>query len=802
MALVWLGLGLSPAQAQQASAHRGAAAQLTLRIAAQPRSDALLDLALQARLSMGGDLPRCSGYSPAINGRMSIDTALTRLLAGSGCDHVIERDGSVTIRRLRRARSRPVPTPSPTAIQTDVTSQVSDIVVTATRRPEFPQRAPSAMSALSGLQLEAARIEDITDLSSAVAGMTVTNLGPGRNKVFLRGMSDGAFTGLTQSTVALYLDFVPITYNAPDPDLKLLDVDRIEVLRGPQGTLYGTGPIGGVLRIVTRRPAFDAPSLNLSTTQSVTESGGTGSDYSATGNLPLPGGRVAGRATVYRESFSGYIDDQGLGLRNVNGGARDGARLALSVQITPDWLLTGGLVHQSINTDDTHYGTRALGPLKRANRVREPHDNDFLETYVTLEGQGRWGRVVASIAEVAHQYDSRFDATSALSAFGVTGDAGALDESKTVDLLVGELTFASLQSGRLRWLAGGFFSTSTTTGATALSVLHPGTAIAYKEDRSDTLNEAAVFGEVSYDLTDRLTAIAGARWFSFDYDTVSQVVQGLDQRGFTASDTATGLSPKLALAYRATDGLNLYAQVSQGYRAGGYNTAGPIGQPFTGTIGAPSREYLPDELWNFEIGAKAILWDGRASARVAVFHARWSDIQSDQFLPSGLAYAVNVGDGSNRGVEVEANWKVSEGFELRTNAVLVDPRLTTPSPGFDSRGDSGLPGVPGFSANLTATYRHPLTNGLRATADANLGYVGRSSLTFDAPEQLRMGDYLTGKFSAGLESDSWTLLAFIDNPLNSQANTFSFGDPFRVNEGGVVTPLRPRTIGLSLHLRR
>ena len=110
--------------------------------------------------------------------------------------------------------------------------------------------------------------------------------------------------------------------------------------------------------------------------------------------------------------------------------------------------------------------------------------------------------------------------------------------------------------------------------------------------------------------------------------------------------------------------------------------------------------------------------------------------------------------------------------------------------------------MPGFSANLTAAYRHHLANGLRVTANANLVYAGRSSLTFDAPEHLRMGDYLTGNLSAGLEGESWTLLAFIDNPLNSQANTFSFGDPFRLNDGGVVTPLRPRTIGLSLHLRR
>ncbi|MGV9006839.1 MAG: TonB-dependent receptor [Brevundimonas sp.] len=727
---------------------------------------------------------------------------MTRLLEGSGCDHVIERDGSVTIRRVRPTRARPAPTTTRTEIPTDVISQVSDIVVTATRRPEFPQRAPSAMSALSGRQLEAARIADVTDLSSFVAGMTVTNLGPGRNKIFLRGMSDGAFTGLTQTTVALYLDFVPITYNAPDPDLKLLDVDRIEVLRGPQGTLYGTGPIGGVMRIVTRRPDFDASSWDISTTQSLTESGGTNSDYSTTGNLPLLSGRVAVRVSAYSETSSGYIDDQRLQLRNVNGGTRDGARMAVSARINPDWLLTGGLVHQSINTDDTHYGTRALGPLKRANRVREPHDNDFQETYITLEGHGRWGRVVASVAEVAHQYDSRFDATAALPAFGAAGDTGALDESKAVDLLVGELTLASLQSGRVRWLAGGFFSTSTTTGTTALSVLQTAISPVYAENRTDVLNEAAVFGEVSFDLTDRLTAIAGVRWFGFDYDTSSQVLQGADQRVFTGSSTATGLSPKLALAYRVTDGLNLYVQATQGYRAGGFNTAGPIGQTFAGTIGSPSREYLPDELWNFEVGAKAVLLDGRASARIAVFDATWSDIQSDQFLPSGLAYAVNVGDGSNRGVEVEANWKVSEDFEVRTNAVLVDPQITNPNPGFDSRGDSGLPGVPGLSANLSANYERRLANGLTVTANANLAYVGRSSLTFDAPEQLRMGDYLTGGLSAGLKGDEWTLLAFIDNPLNSQANTFSFADPFRLNEGGVVTPLRPRTIGLTLHLRR
>jgi len=778
-------------------------AVVRLRIAAQARTDALLELALQARLTMGGDLRSCRGIGPAVVGTVSVQTALARLLEGSGCDAVIERDGSVTIRRTTPRQPPRTTTPRPPPPEPiDAVTPLGEIVVTATRRPEFPQRAPTAVTAVSGELLQAVRAEDIAGLASLTAGMTVTNLGPGRNKVFLRGMSDGAFTGLTQSTVALYLDFAPITYSAPDPDLKLLDIDRIEVLRGPQGTLYGTGPIGGVVRVVTRRPEFDAADWTLFTSQSLTRSGGSNSEYAAIGNLPLVTERLAIRASIYRETFSGYIDDSGLGLQNVNDGSRDGGRVALSARLSPEWLLTAGVVHQSINTSDTHYGTRMLGPLKRANRVREPHDNDFDELYVTLEGHEEWGRVVASVAEVSHFYDSRYDATVALPTFGAAGTAGALDESKGIDLLVGELTVASPPASRFRWLAGAFFSASSTVGSTRLSRLRPAPFVAYSEDRNDTLSEAAVFGEISFDLTDRLTAVTGVRWFGFDYDVDSTVSQGPGRREFAASDTAFGLSPKLAVSYRVSDTVTAYAQVSQGYRAGGFNTAGPIGQTFGENVGDPVREYLSDSLWNLEIGTKAILWDGRVSARIAGFRAAWSHVQSDQFLPNGLGYAANVGDGVNQGVEIEASWKASDDLELRFNGVLADPQITSPSQNFRSSGDRGLPGVAGLSTNLTALYRRPLENGLTVTANANLVYVGESSLTFQAPERLGMGNYVTGSLSVGLEHGGWALSAFVDNPLDQRANTFSFDNPFRLTEGGAVTPLRPRTIGIGLRLRR
>jgi len=783
-----------PAEALQTRAN-------AFNIAPQRVRDALLDLALQSRRSLGGEIGACRGTSSAVTGVMSVETALGRILAGSGCTWTIGSNGAVIIRRAPPAApAMPVaPRPAPPLVYPDDASELSDIVVTAERRPDTAQQAPTALTALSGDRIGLADVTDLTDVSSLVAGMTVTNLGSGRNKILLRGMSDGAFTGLTQSTVAIYLDLAPITYSAPDPDLKLIDIDRVEVLRGPQGTLYGTGPIGGVVRIVTNRPDTDDLKLELSATQSWTHSGGQNTDYSATGNLPLLDEKLALRGSIYKETFGGYINDVNLNLHRVNDGSRHGGRIALGGRINTDWTATAGYVRQSIETEDTHYVYRVLGGLTRANLVREPHRNDFEETYVTLNGQGDWGRFDASIASIQHDFSSRYDASSALITFGSFGRIGALDEVKDIHLLVGEATLHSPDSGPLRWLAGGFFSTSTTRSDTTLSALRPlPVEVIYTEDRDDDLDEMAVYGELSLDLMPDLTATVGGRFYRFDYSAVSDVNHYGFHRRFSGDGEASGLSPKFGLDYRYSRNLNLYAQISQGHRTGGFNTAGPLWQQFSGRVGMPAREYKPDTLWNYEIGAKARLWDGRVQARVAAFLSRWDDIQSDQFLSTGLAYAVNVGDGANKGLEIETNWQPTDRLTLRFNTLLADPEITRPSPAFNSKGDAGLPGVPAISANLNGAYRRPLWRDLVFTADGVVTYVGASRLTFDASRRYRMGDYVTGRLAAGVEGDHWSATAFVDNPFDTEANTFSFGDPFRLPEALATTPLRPRTIGLTL----
>ena len=334
-----------------------------------------------------------------------------------------------------------------------------------------------------------------------------------------------------------------------------------------------------------------------------------------------------------------------------------------------------------------------------------------------------------------------------------------------------------------------------------MSALRPVSSVAYTELRSDRLHEVAVFGEVTQDLTSRLSLTAGARYYDASYSVGSLVTQGAFERLFSGEGRTNGFSPKLALAYRLDDDWNFYAQVSQGHRAGGFNTAGPAGQEFVSAIGMPGREYAPDTLWNYEAGAKGFFWNGALRARIAVFMARWKNIQSDQYLPSGLAYAVNVGDGANKGLEIETTWRPMSSLEIRTNALFADPEITKPSAVFNSRGDAGLPGVPAISANVAAFYHRPLWWGLEFQADATVAYVGASRLTFDAGRRSRMGDYMTGRVSLGVDGGWWSATAFVDNPADTEANTFAFGDPFRLPEGLAMTPLRPRTIGLTLAWR-
>jgi iron complex outermembrane recepter protein len=776
------------------------AAELRIfRLPPEPLSAALVRFAVQGAVSVGG-LPAagCAGMSRGVSGAMTPARALAALLP-PGCGFEPLDAGSFRIVARPAAAASPHPAaarPTPNA-DAETVPRLDELVVTAEKRPEFVGRSASAVSVLSAGDVAALGGKSFDEVASQVVGVAVTNLGSGRNKIFVRGLSDGSFTGKTQSTVGLYLDDVPITYNAPDPDLRLADIDRVEVLRGPQGTLYGSGSIGGIVRIVTARPDPTTVAGSVSVEGMLTQHGAPSSGLDAMLNVPLAGGRAALRAVAYSDERGGYIDNPVLGLRDVNYSRRSGGRLAGLAELPGGWTLEAGYAHQSIATADSQYTQGSDGPLTRDSSVREPHDNDFSEVGATASRAGDRADLKISTALIDHSIDTRYDATGAFRAAGASRIAAAFDEDKHIKLWVTEGLLSSNSPGPLRWLAGAFFSYTREMDTAALVNLQPPEPARSIYRRRDELTEAAVYGEVAYDITPRLTATAGGRWFATRVDTHAdgfdlavEPLGPLDERL-----TDSGVAPKLRLSYAARADLVIYAQVQEGYRAGGFNIPAAAGGGVV--LQTVAAQFRPDHLWSYEVGAGLPLFDHAVTLRGALFHADWRGLQTDQRLASGLPMTVNVGDGSNTGVEAEATWRPDAHLQVRANLLLEDPQITRASDVFPARRDIGLPGVPFNMGAADVRYRWRI-GGLDAEASAQLAYVGRSFLTFDGGTGNAMGGYASGRIAGALGQGPWRATAYVDNVGDERGNTFAFGNPFSRARATHATPLRPRTLGLGL----
>ncbi|MDB5476054.1 MAG: TonB-dependent receptor plug [Phenylobacterium sp.] len=769
------------------------AAARIFRLPAESLDQALVRFAVQGEVSVGGlPAPGCGGRSRPVQGSMSAEAALAAMLP-PGCDYRV-----VDPRTFKIVGSGPL-TATATPARAPMGMALAPLVVTAERRPEPLTGAPYPASALSGATLQRLGGETFRDVASQFVGVTVTNLGPGRNKIFVRGLSDGSFTGKTQSTVGLYLDDLPITYDAPDPDLRLVDVDRVEVLRGPQGTLYGSGSIGGIVRIVTVKPDPAAREGWVEAYGEATAHGSSSSGFAAMLNLPLAGGRSALRAVAYSDDQGGYIDNPPHRLRDLNFSRRNGGRLAWAADLGSGWRLDANVVHQSIATNAAQYTQGPYGRLTRNTGVREPHDNDFTQLGLGLVHTGGTADLKISAGFVDHGLDTTYDATGAFVAVDeVPGALKAFDENRRVSLGVLEATLTSTAPGRLRWLAGVFATQTRESDTARLRFLAPVADPLTLYHRHDQLAEEAIYGEAAYDLNARMTLTVGLRAFTTQVSTVG------DDFGFAGDPTvvaggkgaSSGVAPKLRLSYALAPDVVLYAQAQEGYRAGGFNLPSFARRNPGPVIGAFA--FRPDRMWNYEVGGAAPLFDGRLVIRAAVFHAEWHAVQTDQYFANGLPLTVNVGDGSNTGLEVELLWRPDERLQVRVSGLANDPQLTRTTRLLPATPDKGLPGVPYGTASADVRYRWPAPHGLVAEVSAQASYVGRSYVTFDVGAANLMGGYGSGRIAASLAGARWQAEAYVDNVTDAQANTFAFGNPFSRAAAMQSTPLRPRTFGLRL----
>lgn len=791
-------LGLIAALASAGGA-MAAAPTVAFNIPARGLGAELIDFAVQADISISTrDLAACAPTGRALVGRYTLKEGLTRLLAGSGCGFRFIDARAVQIVPLPRPKPPPPAAPRPPPAAPSSTD-LDAVVVVATRRPVAVDRLAYPVTALGAETLSDQGVGDAAGIAGLTPSMTVTNLGAGRNKILLRGLSDGPLTGRTQSMVGIYVDDVRITYNAPDPDLRLTDMDQAVVLRGPQGALYGAGSLGGVLHLVTARPDTTAFNGWIAASVAATDGGDPSGTLEGMVNLPLFDGRAAVRAVAWREQTGGYIDDAGLGLTNVNRTIRFGGRLSASLALGDRWTLSAGVIGQAIDSADTQYSLKTEAPYTRRNSLREPHDNDFAEANIGLTGDLGWARLRWSTAFVEHQLDSRYDATAAPPVAMPAGPA-AFDDTNDISSLVTEATLMSPDDARTTWLVGLFYAHTRQDIGQILERPGPGALVGLSEDRHDRLEETALFGEVTLPVFDTLDLTLGGRLFSVTETVSSRIEAPLagTSSAYDGTDRQSGFAPKILLAWRRSPTTLFYIEAAEGYRAGGINTTGAPGQVF-GTSGAvqPLRRYQGDELVSLEAGGRVRLLDGRLQLRVAAFEAHWRNIQSDQLLPNGLPFTANIGDGLNRGIEVEGVYRAGA-LVLTGNVLLNAPELDQANPGFASHGDLALAAVPNLTGGVSAHYGWSLAGDRVFALDGRLAYVGESTLTFDAATSPTMGDYLDGRLAGSLVTDRWTATLAITNPANSHGNTFAYGNPFTLRLAPQQTPQRPVTVELTL----
>ncbi|MGH7290730.1 MAG: TonB-dependent receptor, partial [Myxococcota bacterium] len=456
------------------------------------------------------------------------------------------------------------------------------------------------------------------------------------------------------------------------------------------------------------------------------------------------------------------------------------------IDLSGGWGLQAGLAHQSINTRDSQYAQGPGGKLTRDTQVREPHDNDFTEVSGSVSHAGEVASLKVSGAFIDHTVETRYDATGA---FGGTAPA-AFDEIRQVDLSVAEAVLTSAGEGRLTWLAGLFASQTEETDRAMLSDLSGGPVRSVYR-RSDNLSEAALYGEAAYDLTERLKMTIGGRLFATRVSSQSEdfdLAPGLVQPKRHLSDS--GIAPKFRASYAWSPDTVAYIQYQEGFRAGGFNIPGAADGVAPGLIGSAFR---PDRLRNYEAGGTLALFDRTLRLRAAVFHADWSRLQTDQYLPSGLQMTVNIGDGANTGVELEAVWRPDDHWEVRGNLLVEDPTITRTSDAFPATVDIGLPGVSSVLGSTDAVYRWQVADGWRGEASGQVAYVGHSFLTFDGAAASRMGGYAVGRLAFAVSSAKTRVQLAVDNVADERGDTFSFGNPFSRSRARQSTPLRPRT---------
>jgi outer membrane receptor protein involved in Fe transport len=733
-----------------------------------------------------------------------------------------------------------------------------EIVVTAEKRESTVQKTPISISAISGEALQEQGVSSVVDALAAVPGVSFKTAGPGQTEFEMRGLTS---TGGESPTVGFYLDDTPLTPPAMGQsgkvviDPNLFDLNRLEVLRGPQGTLYGSGSMGGTIKLITNKPDTERYAVNADTMLSGTEGGGFNHAENVMVNVPLVEGKAALRVVLTDKWDDGWIDRVVLNAfpAEVNNGTARGpvASSAISKEIKDsNWELLEGqrasllllpvdglsveasVLHQRIaqggpNTIDVPPGTEThYQPFD----VDEPYSDNFTLGSLTVKydlgaveltsatslWQRRQGQT-QDISEAMQDYiggflgpPQNFPFSTAAGGLG----AGTISEYDKTHQLSEEFRIASTGSGPFQWQLGTFYS-SFNASSHVESYYSGFTAIFGTDNLADnlrvlSLDQEAVFGEASYQLLDQVKATVGLRWFNYHSDSATQV-SGVSASGTSAvqygNASDSGVTPKFNLAYTPSDEVTLYGTAAKGFRPGGPNS--PL--PMSGTVSCASAlqalglsaapaEFGPDTVWSYEAGEKVTTADQRLRINSDVYYETWNGVQQQVAPSCGFKFTENAGQAEVYGTEVEAAFKITPEWTITQAGSYTHARISTGSLAAGVTEGQKLLDVPDWTASTALVYTHPLTADYTLIGRFQNDYVGPMQDITYARNDVPAHDIMS--LRAGLVGTRWSGFLFIDNLTNKTALLGNTGAlSANVPIFNRVTTNEPRTFGLDMNFQ-
>ncbi|MEI4507749.1 TonB-dependent receptor [Sphingopyxis sp. CCNWLW253] len=796
-------------------------------------STALPVISRQAGVSISvGDAKLWQGRVKSVRGRMSVEEAIRRLLAGSDARAVRVSATSWRIERrpapVRVARAAPAPrhAPQPRArepSQDAVAAAQDEIIVTASKTDLPLSHFAGVVTKLDGGDLAFGGERGMDSILSRTATVSSTHLGSGRNKLFIRGIADSSFTGPTQSTVGQYLGDIRLSYNAPDPDLRLYDIDNVEILEGPQGTLYGAGSLGGIIRVIPKAPDPREMTVQAIAGLSITQHGDPGGDIAAIANIPVSDNGHALRLVGYMLTDGGYIDNPLRGQNDVNRVHVRGGRGTFRFEAGDDWTIDLGGVYQAITSDDAQYADKDGAPLTRNSMVEQNATARYgMGTVVVMKD---WDDLhfQSSNAYIDHRLFERFDASLPEARRGTDMSSGGIPAPPSVGAVDVERLFAPVQviplndvprvldqhnatrmfvsenrlsrpyRDGLGWVIGASFIDNRARqdreyGYGPLRATLPGV--------TNKITEFTGYAEATVEVMPDLIASGGVR---LSHAKLGGAAEGVSyalaqaNRATTASRKETDLLPSFSLLATPLHNVRLYARYQEGFRPGGLAVDGNF-----------VRRFLNDQVRTWEAGMRfGDKGQNLLDASISISHSRWRNIQADFIDSTGFPTTANIGDGRITSLSGAVAMRPTAALTFELGAVYnhsrVDDLAPQILPVYDAApGRLGrIPNVASHAVRGSVNYATMIGDeDFRVNGWAN--YIGPSRLGIGPVLGESQGDYIDTGVAMRVGNARRGLSLTLTNLFDSRGNRFSLGTPFLEGNEGFLTPLRPRTLRIAV----